>query len=244
MVELPLTPITTVLPAPPSLTEESLTICSDGLALEARLLYPDEAAGLAGRVLLCPPHPFLGGDMDNNVIASLAPALAEAGFAVLRFNYRGIGASESARDLAQDQQAFWEHSTCPRYEAEITRDCVAAFEALPPLTPATIPPVVIGYSFGALPALAIAQQHPLTALGLISPPLARWELNPSQLVLDFPRVLVYSPEDFACPASRMTELHHAAGAGCTLHEMKDADHFFIGFEPALARVLVEFLGAL
>ena len=225
-----------------ALTEESLRIFSDGLALEARLLYPDDAGVLAGRVLLCPPHPFLGGDMDNNVIAALAPALAAAGYAVLRFNYRGIGGSESVRDLADDQQAFWEHSTCPRYEAEITQDCAAAFDAFPALLPGVRPPVVIGYSFGALPALAIANQTPLTALGLISPPLARWHLDPSALALDCPRVLVYAPGDFACPATHMTELHRAAGVGCELHELPQADHFFIGFEPALCKLLTEFLG--
>jgi alpha/beta superfamily hydrolase len=228
----------------PALSEESLRLYSDGLALEARLLYPDHTGVLAGRVLLCPPHPFLGGDMDNNVIAAFAPALAEAGFAVLRFNYRGIGASESARDLAEDQQAFWEHSTCPRYEAEITRDCAAAFDALPALVPGSSPPVVIGYSFGALPALRIAQRAPLAALGLVSPPLARWDLEPSALALDCPRLLVYAPGDFACPAARMADLHRAAGAGCELHELPEADHFFIGFEPHLCRVLTQFLARL
>lgn len=223
------------------LTEESLTLYSDGLALEARLLYPDDADVLAGRILLCSPHPFLGGDMDNNVIAALAPALAGAGFAVLRFNYRGIGASQSARDLAEDQQAFWEHSTCPRFEAEIMRDCAAAFEAFPGLVPADTPPVVIGYSFGALPALAIAQRAPLTALGLISPPLVRWDIPPSALALECPRILVYAPGDFACPAAQMSALHRAAGAGCELHEVPQADHFFIGFEPSLCRVLIDFL---
>ena len=221
-------------------TEEQVALCSDGLALEARLAYPDDGL-LAGRVLLCPPHPFLGGDMDNNVVRALGASLASAGFGVLRFNYRGIGASESARDLSEDQAAFWQDSTCPRYEAEIARDCAAAFATLPQLLPGEAAPVLIGYSFGALPALSMAQHTPLSALVLIAPPVARWPLEPAHLQLSCPRLMVFAPDDFACPADQMQLLQQQAGEACVLEEIADADHFFIGREDVLCRRITEFL---
>lgn len=223
-----------------ALTEEQVALCSDGLALEARLAYPDDGL-LQGRVLLCPPHPFLGGDMDNNVVRALSAWLASAGFSVLRFNYRGIGASASARDLGEDQAAFWQHSTCPRYEAEITRDCAAAFAALPKLIPGAEAPILIGYSFGALPALSMAQHTPLSALVLIAPPVARWPLEFAHLRLPCPRLMVFAPDDFACPADHMRLLQQQAGEGCVLEEIPDADHFFIGREDALCQCITGFL---
>jgi len=54
------------------------------------------SGGEKGRrpVLLCAPHPLYGGNMDNEVIVTLAGALVDMGHPVLRFNYRGVGGSE------------------------------------------------------------------------------------------------------------------------------------------------------
>jgi len=74
--------------------EEHVNFNSDGLKLEGVLSY-DENAVNPPSMLLCPPHPHLGGDMENNVITALCKVLAEKGFVTLRFNYRGVGHSES-----------------------------------------------------------------------------------------------------------------------------------------------------
>jgi hypothetical protein len=44
------------------------------------------------------PHPLFGGTMDNKVVTTLARAFSEAGAAVLRFNFRGVGESAGAHD--------------------------------------------------------------------------------------------------------------------------------------------------
>jgi uncharacterized protein len=44
------------------------------------------------------PHPLYGGTMDNKVVTTLARAFAEAGAVTLRFNFRGVGATEGAHD--------------------------------------------------------------------------------------------------------------------------------------------------
>ncbi len=46
--------------------EEHVIFNSDGLKLEGILSY-DENTLSPPLVLLCPPHPHLGGDMENNV---------------------------------------------------------------------------------------------------------------------------------------------------------------------------------
>ena len=45
-------------------------------------------------VVICHPHPLFGGNMDNNVVLAVAFELVEKGFAVFRFNFRGVGNSE------------------------------------------------------------------------------------------------------------------------------------------------------
>lgn len=46
-----------------------------------------------GTAVLCHPHPLHGGSMDNKVIQTLARAYLQAGWRVVRFNFRGVGQS-------------------------------------------------------------------------------------------------------------------------------------------------------
>lgn len=223
--------------------EEALRFDADGLALEARLGYADWLETPARAVLICPPHPFLGGDMDNNVLTGLATALADAGLPVMRFNYRGIGGSETGRALDEDQREFWQHSTCPRYEAEIMRDCSEAYAALRRLLPEADDVSVIGYSFGCLPALSIARRAAVDRLALISPPLVKWSIEAADYDLPLSRALFYAPGDFACPFERIEALHATATGARELHAFPDADHFFIGHEARLAAAVTRFLVA-
>lgn len=221
--------------------EEALDIDSGGLRLEGRLAYADDTPGRAA-VLVCPPHPFLGGDMDNNVVTALCAALVARGMIVLRFNYRGIGASEAGRDLHADQAEFWRDSTCPDYEAEIHQDCAAAFAALGQACP-RLPRHVVGYSFGCLPALALSREHAVSRLLLIAPPLAKWAVAvDAARVLDA-SALYYAPDDFACPAELADALYARLPRAAELRTFRDADHFFVGHERTLADAVGNFLEA-
>ncbi|HLK51037.1 MAG TPA: alpha/beta fold hydrolase [Bryobacteraceae bacterium] len=61
--------------------------------LEALLEEPeDQAPRLAA--LVCHPHPLYGGTMHNKVVYRIARGLRRAGVVVLRFNFRGVGASQ------------------------------------------------------------------------------------------------------------------------------------------------------
>ena len=57
---------------------------------------PGEAAH--GVIVLCHPHPQHGGTMDNKVVQTLARAFVQLGYTSVRFNFRGIGASQGAWD--------------------------------------------------------------------------------------------------------------------------------------------------
>ena len=57
---------------------------------------PDEVPGPLPGVVVCHPHPLGGGNMNNNLVASVYLALIESGFVALRFNFRGVGNSEGS----------------------------------------------------------------------------------------------------------------------------------------------------
>ena len=67
-----------------------------------------EGASL-GTAVIAHPHPLYGGTMDNKVVQTLARAFVAGGWTAVRFNFRGVGASEGAYDEgrgeAQDLQA-------------------------------------------------------------------------------------------------------------------------------------------
>jgi alpha/beta superfamily hydrolase len=59
----------------------------------------DEPAGLPrGLALVCHPHPLHGGTQDNKVVQTLARALVQLGWRAVRFNFRGVGASQGVWD--------------------------------------------------------------------------------------------------------------------------------------------------
>ena len=51
-----------------------------------------------GAAVVAHPHPLFGGTMDNKVVQTLARAFVQCGWTVVRFNFRGVGASEGAHD--------------------------------------------------------------------------------------------------------------------------------------------------
>jgi hypothetical protein len=55
-------------------------------------------AALRGVAVIAHPHPLFGGTMDNKVVQTLARAFVQCGWRAVRFNFRGVGASQGAHD--------------------------------------------------------------------------------------------------------------------------------------------------
>src|SRR5262249_40826813 len=98
-------------------------------------------------------HPAHGGTMNNNVVYRVAKALGDAGAAVLRFNFRGVGASTGSYDRGVGEE-------------DDARDALAFLAARHPGTPLWM----AGFSFGARVALSVgareAQVVKLLGVGL------------------------------------------------------------------------------
>src|SRR5579863_6843271 len=76
---------------------ESLQIDGPAGRLEALLEEPEDGAPRES-CLVCHPHPLFGGTMHNKVVYRIARGMRRAGAVVLRFNFRGVGASEGVHD--------------------------------------------------------------------------------------------------------------------------------------------------
>ena len=53
--------------------------------------------GSLGGAVIAPPHPLYGGSMESPVVSEIALACEHAGLDSLRFNWRGVGASQGAQ---------------------------------------------------------------------------------------------------------------------------------------------------
>ena len=71
--------------------------------LEGRF-HPSTVRGAPIAIILH-PHPQFGGTMNNQIVYNLYYAFAERGFAVLRFNFRGVGRSQGGFDHGQGELA-------------------------------------------------------------------------------------------------------------------------------------------
>ncbi|MET3465212.1 alpha/beta hydrolase [Variovorax atrisoli] len=59
----------------------------------------DQPAGTPrGVAVIAHPHPLFGGTMDNKVVQTLARAFVATDWTTVRFNFRGVGASEGVHD--------------------------------------------------------------------------------------------------------------------------------------------------
>lgn len=100
-----------------------------------------------GIAVLCHPHPQHGGTLDNKVVQTLARAFVQMGYRSLRFNFRGVGAS----------QGHWDEG-----RGEID-DAMAAIAAARSGEPAGLALALGGFSFGAWVAASAAARLPQDA---------------------------------------------------------------------------------
>jgi uncharacterized protein len=138
-------------------TRERLTLTtSDGVTLEAELRLPESPASVG--VTFAHPHPEHGGTMGSILVPRAGDALVEAGFAFLRWNFRGAGRSGGAH---ADGKA----------EPEDVRAAAAVLRAR-----GCDRLVLAGLSFGADMSMCAAPQIP-AVLGVVAvaPPI--WYLD-------------------------------------------------------------------
>jgi alpha/beta superfamily hydrolase len=200
---------------------EAVALAREGPTLEGVLHRP--AGSQFPAAIVCHPHPLYGGDMSNNVVTGVCQALAEAGIAALRFNYRGVGRSEGS---------FGDGIG----ERDDARSALAYLRGLPEVDETKVG--VIGYSFGAGVAVAAADERTAAVVGISTPTFGR---GLPDLAFRCPTMLISGEQDQVAPPGRLAALAEAVGRECQVAIVRGADHFWWGQEEKLAEEVARFV---
>jgi uncharacterized protein len=186
-------------------------------------LWKDADGGRRGCAVVAHPHPLHGGTMHNKVVYRAAQSLTRAGWATLRFNFRGVGLSGGRYDAG-------------RGEVDDFRAALDEAER-----EGGVPIVAGGFSFGAAVALrAAAGDARIAAAIVLGLPLAT---DSGRLVPrpEVPAFYAVGERDAFGPPD---ELRRFAGPGAAISVFPGADHFFEGQLDALGEAILHFLSSL
>jgi uncharacterized protein len=197
------------------LTENRVSFLTGNLVLEGLL---KRAPGELG-VIVTHPHSLYGGDMYNPVVEAVCRVYAAQGYSTLRFNFRGVGASQGSFENgcgeAQDVHGAIEY---------LKNSGIRALH-------------LVGYSFGArvlagletLPEEVIAEIY-------IAPPVAFMDFsgvgNRSKL-----RLVIAGENDDIGPPERIRQHILSWNSEAELEIIKGGDHFFSNTSAELEKIV-------
>jgi uncharacterized protein len=175
----------------------------------------DEPADMPrGIAVICHPHPQFGGTLDNKVVQTLARAFAQLGLRSVRFNFRGVGASEGA----------WDEG---RGEVDDALAVIAAYRRSAEAEAAlALPLVLAGFSFGGYVAAEAARRLPEGAkasrLVLVAPSTQKEKVPP----VPSDTLVVHGDADDVVPLAATLEWARPQSLPVTV--VPGAGHFFHG----------------
>jgi alpha/beta superfamily hydrolase len=182
--------------------------------LEGRY-QPNPAAG-APIALILHPHPLYGGTMNNKVVFNLYQTFVRRGFAVLRFNFRGVGRSQGTYDNGQGELS----------------DAASALDWVQSLHPNAGQCWIAGFSFGAWIAMQLLMRRPeLTGFVAVSPPASLFDFN---FLAPCPSsgLIVHGTEDDLVPEPEVAKLAQRLGNQRDIkvdyRKIQGATHFYEG----------------
>ncbi|PUA43818.1 alpha/beta hydrolase [Pseudomonas protegens] len=180
--------------------------------LEALYLEVPDARGVA---LICHPNPVQGGTMLNKVVSTLQRTARDAGLTTLRFNYRGVGASEGSHDMGSGE----------------VDDAQAAAQWLLARHPG-LPLTLLGFSFGGFVAASLggrleAQGVRLKHLFMVAAAVTRLR-DSDQLPENCPLTLIQPETDEVIDPQAVYDWSDALVRPHELLKVAECGHFFHG----------------
>jgi len=191
--------------------------------LEGLLQTGEPDAKLAA--IVCHPHPQFGGTMHTKTVFHAAKAFGSLGWPVLRFNFRGVGASSGAYD-----DGIGEQDDVRAALDFMGRDGI----------------VLAGFSFGSVVGLTVGAADPrvpaLCAVGLpvSTTPLSLEAIRQSTK----PKLFVQGELDEYGPPAGMRRWFAGVAEPKTLEIVEGADHFFNQHAEPLKAAIINYFGAL
>ena len=180
--------------------------------LEALYLENEQPRGVA---LICHPNPVQGGTMLNKVVSTLQRTARDAGLITLRFNYRGVGASEGTHDMGTGE----------------VDDAQAVAEWLRAKHPG-LPLTLFGFSFGGFVAASLggrleAKGEQLKHLFMVAAAVTR--LNGYDLLpVNCPLTLIQPETDEVIDPQAVYDWSEKLERPHELLKVAECGHFFHG----------------
>jgi alpha/beta superfamily hydrolase len=176
-----------------------------------------------GVAVIAHPHPLFGGTMDNKVVQTLARAFVASGWTAVRFNFRGVGASQGLHDEglgeADDMRAVVEQ--------------VAPDGAL----------AIAGFSFGAFVALntlsALWELRDVQRVALVGASIARVAPRPLPESAHERTLVVHGEQDDTVALAAVLDWARPQSLPVTV--VPGGGHFFHGQLPLLKQLVVRHL---
>jgi alpha/beta superfamily hydrolase len=190
--------------------------------LEALIDIPAHADGSRVAVV-CHPHPVYGGTMTNKVVHMLARSFNECGAVAVRFNYRGVGASEGAYDEGAGE----------------TDDAIAVFDWAKQRWPQA-GVWLGGFSFGGAVAIRAAIARDALALVTVAPAVRRVSVS-TQRLPTCPWLLIQGDNDELVDAADVQRWAQSLPSPPQLRLLPRVDHFFHGRLNELRDVVTQWL---
>jgi alpha/beta superfamily hydrolase len=188
------------------------TFFLDGTAGRLEALLNEGAADSPLCAVVCHPHPAGGGTMHNKVVYHAMKTLTGLGIPTLRFNFRGVGASEGAHDDGHGEQD----------DVRTALDWLTAEFARPVL--------FVGFSFGSAVGMRACCPDPrvagLVALGIpVAHDTRRYEY-PWLASCDKPKLFISGTRDEYGPKDGVEAIVARAAGENRLVWVEGGDHFF------------------
>jgi alpha/beta superfamily hydrolase len=197
-------------------TERAVVVGGAG-AIEVAIDQPTGVGTLRGVAVLAHPHPLFGGTMDNKVVQTMARAFLQMGYRTVRFNFRGVGATEGMHDEG-------------RGESDDLLAVIAAHRV------ADLPLALGGFSFGAyvttLAAARLQGEQRAERLLLVGPSTQR--ARPADVPED--TVVIHGETDDVVPLPAVLDWARPQHLPVTV--MPGVGHFFHGQLPRLRQLIV------
>ncbi len=201
---------------------QKITLQGRAGAIEALLDLP--AGAPCGTAVIAHPHPLFGGSMSNKVVQTLARAFVQTGWRAVRFNFRGVGASEGAYDEGRGEAA----------------DMLEVIQQQAPEGPL----VLAGFSFGAFVAshavAGIAPRQP-DKIVLVGTAASRFAVAPLAPELHERTLVLHGEQDDTVALSSVMDWARPQCLPVTV--IPGVEHFFHGQLPLLKSLVVRHLWA-
>jgi alpha/beta superfamily hydrolase len=168
-----------------------------------------------GVAVISHPHPLFGGSLDNKVVQTLARAFSQCGWDSVRYNFRGVGASQGVHDEGRGELL----------------DLLALIEQLQPQGPLAL----AGFSFGAfVTSLALApllQRRPIDKLVLVGTAASRFAVATIPQESHERTLVIHGEVDDTVPLSAVMDW--ARPQALPVMVLPGTGHFFHGQLPLL-----------